>query len=58
MSLLNVTGKSSHRELLTANMFERGPMLTSEKFSDSNRGLPPSIIDTYTKPGLVPPKGI
>ena len=27
MSLLNVTGESSHRELLTANMFESGPML-------------------------------
>ena len=38
MSLLNVTGKSSHRELLTANMFESGPMLTPRKFSDGNRG--------------------
>ena len=31
---------------LTANIFESGPMPT------------PSIIDIYTKPSLVPPKGI
>ena len=58
ISLLHAQSHLAHvrRRYLTANIFESGPMPTPWKFLDFGRI--PSIIDTYTKPNLVPPKRI